>query len=232
MKKHIIVFALLSIFAHRALGQNLITVDSKFLHFGFTLGLDAMDFGISPSLVVTSKGVYEADVAKVTPGFTVGVIGDMRLGEYFNLRTVPAMHFGQRELSFVNLSANKSVERLNIKSNILTVPLYIKYSAVRVSNYRPHLIAGGGVAFDFGREREQPVLLNTLDYFVDFGVGWTNYFPYFRLSPEIKFALGFGNIITPLERRTNDFIADENLHFTRSIDKLTSRLLTFTLNFE
>ena len=189
MKKHIIVFALLSLFAHRALGQNLITVDSKLLHFGFTLGLDAMDFGISPS-------------------------------------------FGQRELSFVNISANKLVERLNIKSNILTVPLYLKYSAVRVSNYRPYLIAGGGVAFDFGREREQPVLLNTLDYFVDFGVGWTIYFPYFRLSPEIKFALGFGNIITPLEQRPNDFIADENLHFTRSIDKLTSRLLTFTLNFE
>ena len=224
MKKHIIVFALLSLFAYKVSGQNLITVDSKLLHFGFTLGLDAMDFGISSSLVVTSKGVYEADVAKITPGFTVGVIGDMR--------TVPAMHFGQRELSFVNISANKSVERLNIKSNILTVPLYLKYSAVRVSNYRPYLIVGGGVAFDFGREREQPVLLNTLDYFVDFGVGWTIYFPYFRLSPEIKFALGFGNIITPLEQRPNDFIADENLHFTRSIDKLTSRLLTFTLNFE
>lgn len=231
MRKYIVIIALLLITSFKAISQNLITVDEKTFHFGFALGINAMDFGITPSMAETSYGTYNADVATIAPGFTVGVIGDLRLGNYFNLRTVPAMHLGQRTLSFVN-SATREIETLTIKSNLLNVPLYIKYSSVRVDNYRPYLIVGGGMSLDLGRERERPILLQQMDYFVDFGVGWTIYFPFFRLSPEIKFSLGFNNMITPLDERPNDFIADDSKHYTQALSRLSSRLVTFTLNFE
>ncbi|MDR0830376.1 MAG: PorT family protein [Prevotellaceae bacterium] len=231
MKKILLIISILTIFDFSIKSQNLATADYKPIHFGFMLGINAMDFGIKPTLQTIDGVVYQADVSTLVPGFTVGVIGDVRLGEYFNFRLTPALHLGERTLSFVN-DKNSEVIKQNIKSNLLTVPVYFKYSAVRIKNYRPYLIAGGGVSFDLGRDREKPVLLKTMDYFIDFGVGCTFYFPYFRFSPEIKFALGFNNLLTPLNARPRDFITDEDKRFTNSMSRLTSRLFTFVFNFE
>jgi hypothetical protein len=231
MKKSILFLTILLIYSRLAIGQNLLTADNKLIHFGFTLGINAMDYGISPSLMPIDGTIYQADVAKLIPGFSVGVIGDLRLGEYFNLRLIPTLHLSQRTLSYVN-SDNDLIRQLDIKSNILDVPLYVKYSSVRVKNYRPYLIAGGGLAFDLGRERESPVLLKQMDYFIDFGVGCTFYFQYFRFSPEIKFAMGFNNLLTPLNERPNDFISNGDTKYTVALRKLTSRLFTLVFNFE
>jgi hypothetical protein len=231
MKRIIIFLTILLSFNRLATSQNLLTADSKPIHFGFTLGINAMDYGVSHSLAAIDGTVYQADVSKFVPGFSVGVIGDLRLGEYFNLRLIPALHLSQRTLSYVN-SNNDLVKQLDIKSNVLTVPLYVKYSSVRVKNYRPYLIAGGGLAFDLGRERESPVLLKQMDYFIDFGVGCTFYFQYFRFSPEIKFAMGFNNLLTPLSERPKDFISNDDRKYTDALSKLTSRLFTFVFNFE
>lgn len=224
-----IIFA--SLFYNNAMSQNLIQSDEKLLHFGFTLGLNTMDYTIKPSGVAQNGVVYEQDVTKLVPGFTVGVIGDLRLSSYLNLRLVPALHLSQRDLSYFN-GMNDDVKVMNLKSNVLTIPLYLKYSASRVDNYRPYLIAGGGMAFDLGREREQPLLLRQMDYFIDFGFGCTFYFPYFRFSPEIKFALGFNDLVTPLSERPNDYISEDDKFYTRALERLTSRLFTVTLNFE
>jgi hypothetical protein len=229
--KKILIGLTIIIFTFPLKSQNLIMADTKPIHFGFMLGFNTMDFGIYPTLVPIDCVVYQADVSTLVPGFSVGVIGDVRLGEYFNFRFIPALHLSQRTLSYVN-DQNGDVDKIDIKSNVLTVPFYIKYSSVRLKNYRPYLIAGAGLAFDLGRERENPVLLRQMDYFIDFGVGCTIYFQYFRFSPEIKFSMGFGNLLTPLENRPKDFIATEDKRFTNSLNKLTSRLFTFVFNFE
>jgi porT protein len=103
---------------------------------------------------------------------------------------------------------------------------------VRVKNYRPYLIAGAGFSFDLGREREKAILLQQMDGFFDFGVGCTIYFQYFRFSPELKFALGLTDILTPLDQRGQDYVSDYNKRFTNAISRLTSRLFTLTFNFE
>ena len=71
-----------------------------------------------------------------------------------------------------------------------------------------------------------------LDYFVEFGGGCTIYLKYFRLSPEIKYSLGFNNVLEPWESRQNDALAPTDDKFTLAISKLTSRMLTITFNFE
>jgi hypothetical protein len=231
MKKTILIISILSLFNFVGKSQNLAMADYRPIHFGFMLGINAMNVGIKPTLQPIDGVTYKADIATITPGFTVGVIGDVRLGEYFNFRLIPALHLGERTISYVN-DKNSEILRQNIKSNLLTVPVYFKYSSVRIKNYRPYLIAGGGVSFDLGRDRQRPVLLNTMDYFIDFGVGCTIYFQYFRFSPEIKFALGFNNILTPLDARPKDYVTDADKIFTNSLTKLTSRLFTLVFNFE
>ncbi len=232
MRKKTIFLVILAFATLSLTGQNLVKADYKPIHFGFTLGINAMDFGITPSLIPASDGrIYKADVDAITPGFSVGVIGNLRLSEYFALRLVPAIHFGQRDISYIN-NVTHDIEIETVKSNILTVPLYLKYGAVRVKNYRPYLIAGAGFSFDLGREREKAILLQQMDGFFDFGVGCTIYFQYFRFSPEIKFALGLTDILTPLDQRGQDYVSDYNKRFTNAISRLTSRLFTLTFNFE
>jgi hypothetical protein len=210
------------------IGQgNLPYADSKFIHFGFSLGTNLMDFGVTPSLDTIAGKVYRADVSNLTPGFSVGVITDMRLHRYFNLRFTPTLHFGQRTLSYKANGSSES-ESFTITSIPLSLPLYLKYSAERRGNYRPYLLWGAGAYIDFDRSLEQPILLQPIDFFTEIGVGCDLYFSFFKLAPELKFALGFNNMVTPDFTPTN--AADKK--FTTALSKLTSRMFTLTFNFE
>lgn len=174
--------------------------------------------------------VYKADVTRLMPGFTVGAIADLRMGEYFNLRFVPSLYLADRTISYSN-NVDDEIISTSIKSTSITIPLYVKYSSVRINNYRPYILAGGGIAFDLARDKQMPVLLKPGDYFVEFGAGCAIYFSFFRFSPEIRFALGFNNILTPLEEREN-YLDPENYKYTQALSKLTSRMFTIAFNFE
>lgn len=211
--------------------DNLPMADYKTVHFGFTLGMNFMDFGFTPSGMEIDGKVYNADVSLLMPGFSVGVIGDVRMGNYFNFRLVPAFHLADRTIYYSN-NVDDEILTTSIKSTMISVPAYIKFNGPRIRNYRPYLLCGGGVMFDLGRDRQQPVLLKMLDYFVEFGGGCTIYLKYFRLSPEIKYSLGFNNVLEPWESRQNDVIAPTDDKFTLAIGRLTSRMLTISINFE
>ena len=134
-----------------AKAQNLINADDKLVHFGFNVGINVMDFGIKSSMTPIDGKIYQSEVSSLTPGFSVGVIGDLRLHKFFNLRLIPSLHLGERTLTYMN-DIDDELFKTTIKSTCITVPLYIKYSAVRVKNYRPYLLVGGGVNFDLAHD--------------------------------------------------------------------------------
>ncbi|MCQ2344306.1 MAG: PorT family protein [Paludibacteraceae bacterium] len=235
MKKLAAILVLISVFGH-AVAQNLPNVEYKRFHFGFSLGLDVLDFGIKNSMVIAPDGkTYQAEVSRLQPGFNVGLIGDVRLCNYLNLRLCPTFYIADRTLTFMN-DRDDMLYEADIRSTLITVPLLLKYSAVRIKNYGIYVLAGAGVLFDFSHEQEHPILLEYFDYFVEFGVGCTFYTKYFRLSPEIKFALGFNNIHMNWSRReekiNGGYLDPEWKPYNDALSKLTSRLFTFSLNFE
>lgn len=207
--------------------QNSYHGDDKLLHFGFSLGLNTMDFGITPSLANLDGTVYQADVSTLKPGFSVGIIGDLMLNRYLNVRFTPTLHFGERELSY-----NPRLTPVIVPSVPVSIPLYLKYSSERYGNLRPYLIGGGGVYFDLGRDNENPVQLRMIDPFIEFGVGCDIYFSFFKLAPELKFALGMNNMLTPLDQRDTGLLKESDKVYTQALSKLTSRLITLTFNFE
>lgn len=207
--------------------QNSYHGDDKLLHFGFSLGLNTMDFGITPSLTNLNGVVYQADVSTLKPGFSVGIIGDLMLNRYLNVRFTPTLHFGERELSY-----NPQLASVIVPSVPVSIPLYLKYSSERYGNLRPYLIGGGGVYFDLGRDNENPVQLRMFDPFIEFGVGCDIYFSFFKLAPELKFALGMNNMLTPLDQRDTGLLKESDKVYTQALSKLTSRLITLTFNFE
>lgn len=198
---------------------NLPYVDDKPLHFGYALGLNFMDFAVVPADI--NKDV---SVTAVAPGFSVGAISDLRLNRYFNLRFTPTLMLSQRTLNY------KNYDPAQILSVPLYLPMYIKYSSERKDNYRPYVLAGGGLWMDWGRNKERAVLLNPFDALVEAGVGCDLYFPFFKLSPVLKFAVGISNVITPTAMR--DTAPASGPGPTDAISKLTTRMITLAFNIE
>ena len=216
-----ILLIVLIVFSEFTFGQgNLLYVDQKPLHFGFSLGTNLMDFGVTPS--------DSARVGTLKPGFSVGIITDLRINRYLNLRCTPTLHFGERQLDY---RFNNVIESTSVTSIPITLPVYIKYSAERKDNYRPYIIGGGGMYLNLNRDQTKGIVLQPLDFFAEFGVGCDIYFSFFKLSPELKYSFGFNNMLTPMSERGNP-TNDNDKKFTTTLSKLTSRMFTLTFNFE
>lgn len=226
----LIILSLFVVVGMRAQAQFSTEVDDKLLRFGFSLGFNSMDFGIEQSLKNINGKVYNAEVSRLQPGFSVGIITDLRINRYFSLRTTPTLHFAERELMYEDLG-NTEQFSTKIGSVPLSIPFYLKYSSERYGQIRPYLLFGGGAHIDIGRDNTLPVLLKPLDFFIEFGVGCDIYFSFFKLAPELKFALGQRNLLTTVtERNLAENLIDAR--YTDALTKLSSRLITLSFNFE
>jgi len=221
-------------------------VDDKMIHFGFSLGVDFLSYGVeeTDSVLQMEKynSVYHARTSAPGMGFSVGFIADLRLSRHLNLRFCPGMHFGERTITYKNYSIPDSLLHgtncTNNKPSVLSlpidIPLYLKWSSERENNYRPYVTLGGGVSFDLGRSKDRVILQKTMDYFMEIGLGCDLYFPWFKLAPEIRYRIGFNNVLTP----TSDCEKEEwklpaaDYFYTDALSRLTNQQISLIFNFE
>ncbi len=234
MKKQLII-ALLLLVSLFAKGQmNNPYIDDKIVHFGFSLGMNFMAYGVTDSEEEINGQLYHARVSTVLPGFSVGFITDVRLSRHLNLRFLPNLNFGQITIDYKNDSETEikgsSGNKAEVLSLPLALPLVLKWSAEREKNYRPYLIAGGGVSFDFAGQKERPIYQKMTDYFITFGFGCDAYLSWFKLCPEIRYQIGFNNVLTPVEDRPE--LAKGDYFYTQALRRLRNQMLTITFNFE
>jgi len=209
-------------------------VDDNIVHFGFSLGVNFMAFGVTDSNVPIHDVTYHARTSSMLPGFSVGFITDVRLSRHLNLRFLPTLNFGQKTITY-STDDNKEIHgddgnKTEILSLPLALPLVLKWSAEREKNYRPYLVAGGGVSFDFAGQKERMIYQQMLDYFVTFGVGCDLYMQWFKFCPEIRYQVGFKNALTPVEERPE--ISERNYFYTNAIGFLRNQQITLIFNFE
>ena len=217
-------------------------VDDKLFHFGFQLGMNFGSFFVTDSElpianpITGETEIYHSRVSSILPGFHVGFVTDLRLCNYLNLRFCPGMQFSSRTLSYKTESGNPVQGMQGHGANIdllampVYLPLYLKWTAAREGNYRPYVIAGGGVSFNVSRDREKPVLLNLMDYFCEIGFGVDFYTSWFKFCPEITYRIGFANQLTPAEGRME--LAPQDAFYSNAIERLTSSCVCLTFNFE
>ncbi len=228
MKKHSIKLLLFLFFIliaplNKSIAQgNLPFADDKPVHFGFSLGVNFMDFAVIPTS-------YDDNISvrRIVPGFSVGAISDFRLSKSLNFRITPTLMLNQRILNYTDESET------DLLSVPFYIPFYIKYSSVRTGNFRPYLIGGAGFWMDWGRNKEKTVLLKPFDLLLEAGMGTCIYFSFFKLAPELKFAFGINNMLTPLDQRdAGALLNPQTIKHTESINKLTTRMITLTFHFE
>jgi len=233
--KHLFLILFISLFgvgevcAQKEAVKNQPYADMKLFHLGFHVGLHTEDLILTNTGKTTADGeTWFAEIPSYSPGFSVGVIGDMFMNPYMNLRFSPTIHFGDRQFTFKEKTTGETFTT-NIRSSYLNFPLDVKMAAVRLNNYRPYVITGAYYSFDIGRKKGNPLLLKNSDFGVEFGFGCDFYLPYFKLCPELKFCFGLKDL---LEKDRTDLSDATLVKYGDALSKATSRMIILTFNFE
>ena len=226
------IVAMACAFEGQAQGRKVIYLqnyDKAPYHIGFLLGVNYMTYNVTlqdnyqsidrPSEELPEKPGDAANhtyrITGIEPlnnldniGFSIGVIGDKRLGDYFNLRFIPTVTFGpNRNIVYSyyldnNENSIKTVVSNDINSNFFEFPIQIKYRSKRYNNIAAYLITGVNPYLYLIRSKNQikdgvPALLQTkmADMAFDVGTGFDIYNQWFKMGLEIKMSFGMFNVL-------------------------------------
>ena len=228
--------------------MNLPTYNHAPYHFGFILAVNQMNFTIkmrdgyenvvydslqSPDIYADSLMLLRVNPTATT-GFTVGIVGNLRMSKYFDLRFVPSLSFGERYLDY-HMTAFIEGEpvyveiRKNITSAHIDFPLHVKYRSKRVHNFGAYVMAGAKYVLDLAATRtdkdeednETLVKLMKNDIAAEVGAGVEFYNAWFKLGIEVKMSYGLFNLLR-----------EEHNIYTGGIEELRSKIWQLSFTFE
>ncbi len=228
--------------------RNLPGYDEAPYHFGFILGMNQMLFSIktqpgfqervytdplsTPDLNPASS--YQLMSVEHTPayGFTIGIVSNLRIAEYWDLRFVPSLSFGERDINYI-IKLNQSsgtgtydAVQKKLQSTFIEFPLNLKFKGARHNNIRPYWLGGIRYSLDLASDSKKNdetlfVSLEKQDIYPEVGAGFDFYTTYFKFGVEVKMSYGLRDIL-----RRNDII------YTQGIEKFNSKLFLLSFTFE
>mgnify|MGYP002624105356 CR=1 FL=1 len=223
--------------------QNKPYIDLRTLHFGILLGLHMQDVemdNVGPQVIDLPEGGQIdgnvlCDQDNWNPGFSVGVLADLRLSQHFNLRFSPSMHFGQKRLTFRNMldlddSGKPRLQTQDLKNTYLSLPVDLKFSAERFNNYRPYILAGINPMLNLAGKDQDYVQLKKQDLMVEVGLGCDFYLPFFKLIPELKFCYSLSNTLD--KDHVSELRDTSKLPYACSVSGAHTKMVVLTLYFE
>lgn len=232
IKRILIIIILISptvIFAQKSKAWHKPLYDAYPYHYGFAFSAGIMDFSVSHADYFVNQDTIRSIEGKPGAVFGASMVGNLRLGPNFDLRFMPGLYFGQRDLEYLIVDKDSSVysHTMKLESTLLQFPLLVKYRSTRQNNYRPYVVFGTNYAIDFAarkkiKEEDKPkIRLNRHDIYLEVGVGLDTYLPYFKLSTELRFSYGLLNMVNY-----------DGTRYTSIFDRLGSKMLTLVVYFE
>ncbi|MCF8232445.1 MAG: PorT family protein [Bacteroidales bacterium] len=230
--------------------KNLPNYDYAPYHFGFVLAINQMHFTIDPIDNLHEKTFLSSEAEDVLPapeeirvlgidykpeyGFTVGIVGNLRLGKYTDLRFIPSLAFGERVINY-NIAeyrggeVDTSLMKKRIPSTYIDFPLTVKYKSERYNNVRAYVVGGAKYSLDLASLSDKQddsgnkeiVKLKRHDFSFEIGVGFDYYLNFFKLGTEITMSYSPFAIA---EREGN--------MYTGAIEKLQSKYFQLSFTFE
>jgi hypothetical protein len=254
---HFFIILLLLCFSSEAFSQSRLVpnkpeYDLAPYHFGFLLGINEMLFTLKTTPGYQEKFYYNDDFQQSIPdqnsdsanlfnveatptfGFVIGIVGNLRLGEYFDLRFTPSLTFGERDLdySIKNYYSDFEPQTIlvtkNIQSTFVEFPLWVRFKGQRIHNVRPYILAGGKWSLDLASNAKKKadnasafVFINRKDIYALGGVGFDFYTAYFKFGTELTMSYGLF-----------DILKRDNTIYTGSIDRMSSKIFQISFTFE
>ena len=206
--------------------QNLVRYDFKRIHFGFTLGINQLNFNIKKDASILENDTLASILPISQNGFNLGIVSNLRIGRYTDLRFIPTLVFGERHLNYsFNNNGIYTQKIKKIESTMIDFPIHLKYKSARYNNFRAYVLLGVKYSLDIASkeaiddEGQEIVKLKKNDIMGEIGFGIDFYLEYFKFSPQIKLTHGIINLL-----------AKDDTIYTSSINKLTTNgwMLSFT----
>lgn len=219
-----------ALFSQKEKPKNVSWYDDKFLHFGFCIGFNVMDFNITPSNEHLQSDSLYPEVAVLNPGINIQIVTDIRPAEHFDIRFLPGVAFGQRNVRFYKNQILEN-EKQRLESSFIEFPILLKFKGERLNNVRPYIIGGLNYRYDLAGKKEydeeKPVYLRIKrsDLYYEFGPGLDFYLPYFKLSVELKVSTGIRDVLVHEP-------APGYPQYVRAIEKMKSQIWILSFHFE
>lgn len=210
--------------------KNNENVDKPLISWGYFLGFNSYDFNFD----------YNQDLPDIqalkSVGFNVGLIGNLRINNYLDLRLEPGLSITKRELNyhssyFQGMSFNDNYLIREVRSTYIHIPLLLKISTKRVNNIKPFIIGGFSTALNLSSNEENPddnsvgqFRSKKSVFFYELGFGIDLYLYWFKFTPSIRgvFALN--------DELVRDF--DSNSPWTGNITSMKTRGLFINFTFQ
>jgi hypothetical protein len=223
--------------------ENRPYTDLRPFHFGVFVGTHMQDIELmnaGPQTVTAEDGttrqvLISADQDRWDPGFTVGVLGELRLNTYLQLRLAPAMYFGNRHITYLNhTDLGPDGQPITMKQDLKTAYVSAAFNLIaagpRFNNHRPYVMAGINPMINLSGKDEDILKLKRFDAYLEIGIGCDFYLPFFKLRPELKFMY---SLTDSYEKSHVDHMRDANLiPYAKSIKESRSKIIALTFYFE
>jgi len=231
-------------------------IDHKPFHFGYTLGLNTMDFAIYPSQTSLGPEGTRSDtfpeINRLSPGIDIGIVTNFRLTEYLDFRLLPGISLGQRNLNYYRYQASESGvppdqndpdaeptdttvltgdSPMRIGSTFINVPLALRYEAERYRNIRPYIIAGVNFRWDMARNKDfnisEGIFVKLKPFDIYLEGGMGMDFYLPYFKLSVELKLSVGTMnVLDPDKQEN------NPGYVSSLDKLKSRMVSLSFHFE
>ena len=217
------------LFGQRSQGHNFNYKDfqAKSYYFGITLGMNQSDFRIYHSKDFIRNDSFSQAQSVTGPGFNLGIVSNLKIGEFFDVRFLPTLSFVERNIKYAPPGESTLSITRRVESVFVEVPFQVRYKSVPYHDFRLFLIAGVKYVFDVAsdsrtRQAAGLVKIAPTDFQFEYGAGVQFFFPYFIFSPEFKISQGINNVL----------IYNEGLEASNVLEKVLSRTFTVSLHFE
>lgn len=202
--------------------KNLENFDKNRWSWGYFLGFNSYDFKFD------YKDQAKDILVKKNIGFNVGLIGDLRINDYIDLRFEPGVVFANRELTFPEIAEDNVRE---VKSTYIHLPLLVKFSTKRLNNFKPFVVGGVSTSINLSSNMNNPddnstgeFRMNNNTYYYEVGFGIDLYLFFFKFTPSIR---GVFAINDELKRDK-----DPNSPYTGNISQMSSRGVFINFTFQ
>ena len=206
--------------------RNFLDFQQKPYYFGITFAYNSGDYKIYQSENFIASDSFQAVQSVHGRGLNVGIVANLKIGNYFDFRFLPTISFAGRTINYRTQGQQPPYSR-DIQSVFVEMPFHMRYKSQPYKDVRLFVLAGVKYSFDVASESrshqaDDLVKVAPTDFALEVGAGMQFFFPYFILSPELKFSYGLGNIL----------LFDERLEEASIIDKILSRGFTLSFHFE
>ena len=201
--------------------------DDKKYYFGITFGMNFSVYQINYTSSFAGTDTFKSIQPKWQPGFNLGLLGNLKLTNFVDLRFVPSLAFAEKRLKYIyGMPADSTADR-GIEAIYMHLPLQLKFKSDRINNFRFYALIGGKFDYDLAanarsRRTDEFLKISPIDYGYEVGVGFEFFNESFIFSPEIKLSQGVNNQLFP----------DHSLPLTNAIQRLLTRMIVISIHLE